>query len=649
MNFFLVGVVFKRRSSRPAERVRKLIDQLCLTLPALEGRIASVPFFTPPVEGLLISACKEPKISHADVQKALAELGYESTVHHLSSQSEQERPEWWIDPEAQRLLESGKSFCRLGLLEEARIQLMGAIQRDARCLEAYHYLTALLRRQGRGKEALDWLRQGLAALPEEATMHFLTADLSSDLGRSQEAVDHLKEAIRLKPEAASPYVKLGEVFQKLGQPEQARLAFEEGLARNPNSADAAAGIGSLLVGEGRLNAALDYLQKALAEDDSLHESRLQLGWCLFHAGRPHQAQVEFLRVAREADPTYLAAARFSLGRLYSSLGEHSLACDMLTQVLAEQPDLAEAHHVLARSLDGMGDHANALLHWHRTIELQPQRESELRPAMALTLSRLGEHELAEHMLLQALEESGPQAGLYELLATVYMAHDEWEQALVALRKGETLEPDSANLAFQLGWCLENLDRSEQAELLYSKALRLDPGMIEAYSGLGWLFYNREQYDVALVLFEKALELDPENPEFADHVGWAHLLLKQPGQALGYFRQALGQEPASTFYRTHLAAALFHLERWEDCSMTLDALLTEELDDFLRAFNEYLRDQVKRQLGQPSRAISARRLKLLPPEFVAITSTGRNLSRARKWTEFRSNKETGERSAKRSSR
>ena len=100
---------------------------------------------------------------------------------------------------------------------------------------------------------------------------------------------------------------------------------------------------------------------------------------------------------------------------------------------------------------------------------------------------------------------------------------------MALRKGETLEPDSASLAFQLGWCLENLDRPDEAELLYSRALRLDPGMIEAYNGLGWLFYGREQYDVALVLFEKALELDAENPEWADHVGWTHLLLKQPGQ------------------------------------------------------------------------------------------------------------------------
>jgi len=649
LNFFLVGVHFLRRSTGAEARTQKLIRQLCKRFPSLSGRVTSVPFFSPPVEGLMVFPDPEFSITQEEIQQAIRELGFENTVHHLSPNSENQSSDNWIDPESLRLLESGKSFCRLGLLEEARIQLQQALQRDASCVDAYHYLAAVLRRQGKAQEALQWLGMGLTSCPTEASIQFLYAELASELGRMDEAVDHLKEAIRLKPEASSPYVKLGEVFKRLGQPHQARLAFEEGLARNPNSADAAAGLGSLFLGEGRLMPAIDYLQKALQENAQLHEARLQLGWCLFHTGRPHQAEVEFLKVAREGDSTYLVPAKFSLGRLYSHLEDHESAAQLLSEVLEKEPELAEAQHLLAQSLCNLEQYEKALHHWQLAMHLQPQREIELRPQLALCHSRLGDQEEAARLAKQSLEELGPRGNLYELLASIYMAEDEWELALVTLRKGEILEPNSALISFQLGWCHENLGQSQAAEDYYSRALRLDPSMIEAYSGLGWLYYERAQYDVALVLFEKACELDPQNPEMADHVGWVHLLMKQPVIALEYFKQALDIEPYSDFYRTHLAAAYFHLGRLEDCKQTLELLRSEPLDDFLSTFTDYLLHQVRRQLGEPTRALSARRLKLLPEEFVAITNSGRDLGRSKKWTEFRGKKGESTDSAKRSSR
>lgn len=650
LNFFLVGVHFKRRSTRPEARIKKVVQQLHLRYPSLIGRITPVPYFTAPVEGLLISPSPQQPISQEEIEHALHELGYEIAVHHLSPNSDTPTPPTLVDPESLRLLESGKSFCRLGLLEEARIQLQQAIQRDQACVEAYHYLAAVLRQQGKSKEAGSWLQMGLKIRPEEASLQFLYAELLSEHGSLNEAVDHLKEAIRLKPEASSPYVKLGEVFQRLGQADQARLAFEEGLTRDPNSADAAAGLGSLLLGEGRLMPAIDYLQKALTENAGLHEARLQLGWCLFHIGRPHQAEVEFLKVARDPDTNYLVPAKFSLGRLYNHLGDHELAAQLLLEVVALQPELAEAHVVLGHSLCELERFQKALEHWQQALQLQPQRQADLRPQLSLCHSRLGQHKQALKLAKAALEDSGPRANLYDLLASIYMAQDEWELALSTLRKGEVLEPNSGLVAFQIGWCHENLGNTQFAEDYYSRALRLDPGQVEAYSGLGWLYYERQQYDVALVLFEKAFELDPENPEMADHVGWCHLLMKHPGMALNFFTLALEKEPYSDFYRTHLAAALYHLGRYQDCKSTLEILASEPLDHFLRAFADYLTDQVKQQLGEKSKPLSDKKLKLLPQEFLAMTTTtSRSLSRPQKWAEFRGKKGETQDSAKRSTR
>jgi tetratricopeptide (TPR) repeat protein len=636
LNFFLVGIHFRRRSPKSEQRLQKVIKQLTTRYPSLVGRLAAVPFFAPPVEGLMVFPSEQEPFSQEEIRHALAELGYETVVQHLSPNSQPGQSPLWIDPESLRLLESGKSFCRMGLLEEARIQLQAAIGRDSGCTEAYHYLSAVLRRQGRSKEAVQWLEQALQARPEEASIQFLYADLMHQHGRLGEAVDHLKEAIRLKPEASSPYVKLGEIFQGLGQADQARLAFEEGLARDPKSADAAAGLGALYVGEGRIGEAIDYLHQALAENSELHEARLQLGWCFFHTGRPHQAEVEFLQVARSGDSAFNLAAQFSLGRLYVHLGDHALAAELLTEVLEAQPQFAEAHHLLAQSLGNLGEHAQALTHWRQALALQPQRQQEIRPQLALCLSRLEQHQEAEELVKQSLSESGPQANLYELLGSIHMAQDHWDLALACLRKSQILQPDSAQTAFQIGWCLENLGDAA-AEEAYSQALRLDPSLVEAYSGLGWLYYERQQYDVALVLFEKALDLDPNNPELADHVGWVHLVSRQPGSALRFFQKALEGEPGSHFYRTHAAAALLHLERYRDCQQVLSELSHEPLDEVMRAFTDYLQHQLSQAQGVASKAVSARRLKLLPAEFVALTSSDKSRSRASKWSEFRAKK------------
>ena len=88
-------------------------------------------------------------------------------------------------------------------------------------------------------------------------------------------------------------------------------------------------------------------------------------------------------------------------------------------------------------------------------------------------------------------------------------------------------------------------------------------------------------------------------------------MKHPGMALNFFTTALEKEPYSDFYRTHLAAALYHLGRYQDCKSTLEILAGEPLDHFLRAFADYLTDQVKQQLGEKSKPLSDKKLKLLP--------------------------------------
>jgi tetratricopeptide (TPR) repeat protein len=153
---------------------------------------------------------------------------------------------------------------------------------------------------------------------------------------------------------------------------------------------------------------------------------------LLHAGKSHQAEVEFLRVCNQEDASYKTSARFSLGRLYASQNHHSLAVELLQQVIEDQSDFEEARLLLAQSQSELGLFKDSLINFHTSLTNQPQRSKEIKPQIALCLSRLGEHNLAIPLAQECLLEQGAEFHLLELLASLYMAAEEWDEALITL-------------------------------------------------------------------------------------------------------------------------------------------------------------------------------------------------------------------------
>ena len=627
----------------------EIISTLERHIPSLKGALTLLSSPLPQQRGgkskgnqipLMLTLPPSDRVTVKLLQAVLEDLDYNFEIHSLKPEAVPTQA-----ADESRLLEAGKAFCHLGLADDAETQLREAVEKNPGCAEAYHYLAAVLKRRNQTKQALQLTRRGLDANIDDPSFRYLMGDLCADCDQPEEAITHLKEAIRLQPDSPNPYARLGEVFQQTGQTDSACLAFEEALTRDPNQIDALAGLGSIFVEQGRLGNAIDHLEQALRQDPKRSDCRLKLGWCLLHSNRPHQAEVEFLRVGNE-EGQYRIPARFSLGRLYASQDHHSLAVELLEDVCREQPDLGEAHLLLAQSKGELGADDEALVHYHEALRLSPDREGEINPQLALCLSRLQEHDLAIQLAQEALLQQGPLPSLLELLASIYMAAEEWEEALTSLQEAEKQDPESAHLAFQLGWVHENLDQAETAEAFYSKSIRLDPAMAEAFVGLGWLYYERQQMEVALILFEKAQELEPAQAEMADQVGWVLLLMGRYSESLNRFQEAVRLDPLNPFYRCHRAAALYHLERFDEAEQEIQQTLTLDPDEYIEAFCHYILGLTLEALGQENTFEEEMEssIELLPPEFVAITSDKRLRSSPQTWKQYRVNQE-GEKPAR----
>ncbi|GMU57873.1 MAG: hypothetical protein AMXMBFR33_70190 [Candidatus Xenobia bacterium] len=612
MNFVLYRLLYRRKASQPERRLLGLIDMIRSALPHIDpDRVQPLAAFEPPQQGFLICYPRHESDGQRLVRELLRKRGVRFEEHLLgpepvpaggAPQSAEAR-----EAQKSRLMESGRFFAQMGLVEDALPLLQDAVTLDPGCVESSQHLVAVLRQLNRSAEAEGVLRRALRHQPNTPAFHLLMGTHLLDLGRCEEAVEAFKQGIRLEPRAPVLYAQLGTALYRQGELEPAEAAFAEALSRDEHLAIALVGMGETLLEQGRLEEAATYLHKSLEEDDEAPEARLKLGWCHYHLGLLERAEVDFLSAANEPSDPYWAAARFSLGRLYLERGSLDLCREVLTEVCRREPDFSEAHRFLAECCTLQGDHASALKHWREVERIEPDRSLSLQPSLAVCLSRLGRNEEAEACLYGCLDKMGAHPYLFQLLATVMMAQEQWERAREALRVAEQLDPESCATQFEIAWVEENLGHFEVARERYNRVLRLDPECVEAYSGLGWLYLQEGKPEIALVLFEKCLELKGPESDVLDTLGWVYLLQGEQLRALALFEQAIALEPGMGLARAHRAAALASLDRVEEARQEL--LRAVEIDPDDEEVLGYARD-LARQLSplprQLSRALGKRR-------------------------------------------
>lgn len=180
-------------------------------------------------------------------------------------------------------------------------------------------------------------------------------------GMYDAAIQRFQQSLAANPQDPDTYYNLGAAFHRvaqLGQQpaawEQAEQYYNQCLDRNPNHLDCYRGLSSLLVEQNR---------DAEAE-------RLLTGW-----------------VSRNP---VLADARIELARYYEQAGNLESAKQQLVDALVVNPQSSEALAELGQVHERLGDHAQALSDYERSLWLerfQPElqaRAAALRSALSTT-------------------------------------------------------------------------------------------------------------------------------------------------------------------------------------------------------------------------------------------------------------------------
>lgn len=148
------------------------------------------------------------------------------------------------------------------------------------------------------------------------------------------------------------------------------------------------------------------------------------------------------------------------------------------------------------------------------------------------ISYLEQAYCADMDCVEALEEIGDN----------YISLEEYGKAKKAVLHALTLDPESANANFLMGFIMIKASRWTEAIVYLTKADGEIANHPEILRNLGWAYYNSQQRSRGIFLLERALNIAPEDTFIMCDLGICYINEKNFERALDLFHHALTIEP-----------------------------------------------------------------------------------------------------------
>jgi tetratricopeptide (TPR) repeat protein len=437
-------------------------------------------------------------------------------------------------PTTDDLTQQGLAYHRAGDLAHAEKLYRAVLEKNPADLNALQLLAALAHATGRPQQAIVLFERAVATLAAQgggeakhAPLFNNLGNVLRDVGRGGDAVDTYRRGIALDPRLPELHANLANELHAQKDFAAAAASFEQAVALAPANHNFALSLANAYAAAGAHDAAVARLQVLLQQAPNHADAHGALGRVLTAAGRLDEAIASF-RAAVASDPAS-CPARLNLAAALVVGGQMEAAVEMLAALAIERPDDPAVQWDLAVALHGLNRPAPALAALARLIKLRP------RDANAFLLAGMIHHaagNLNEAMTsCAAALRINPELNEALLRLAVVLADlGRHAEAIEASRQLLKVEPDNAPALCILGGSLVRTGQESAALDAYTHCLRVKPDYLPARYLLGVLLKDMGQPALAETALRAALELAP------DHAG-AHIELGNVLQALGRAEEA----------------------------------------------------------------------------------------------------------------
>ncbi len=192
--------------------------------------------------------------------------------------------------------------------------------------------------------------------------------------------------------------------------------------------------------------------------------------------------------------------------------------------------------------------------YRRILAAQPDHADALH-LLGLLAQKAGRHDLAVHLIGQAIQQDGHIADYFLSLGVALMLQGKFEEVVAACRQAIAIKPDFAEAHANLGLALKRQGKFEEAVAAYRQAIAINPIMVGAHANLAEALSDQGKLDEAIAAYRETVRINPDFAEAHCNLG---LALKRQGkfeEAIAAYRQAIAIKPMISEAHANLGEAL----------------------------------------------------------------------------------------------
>ena len=301
------------------------------------------------------------------------------------------------------------------------------------------------------------------------------------------------------------------------------------------------------------------------------------------------------------------------------------------QVIALQPDHAEAYYKRGNALKELGKLTEAVASYDAAIGHKPDFQYAWCNRGAVQLS-LGQPEVALSSFDRASQLNPQDLIAHANRAALLQGMSRWQEALAGHDQVLALNPQLFQTWVQRGNVLRQLGKRDAALASYRQALQLKPDYAEAHYNCGVLLEHLRQTQAALAHYDQAVAIFPGF--YQSHYNRAGLLkgLKRLPEAVAAYDEAIAVKSDYAEAYANRGVVLQDLQRWDEALASYDRALALRPDQVEYHLN---RSTFFRARAQWDEAIACcdRAIALRPDSADAHFARGNILAEVRRYQEM----------------
>lgn len=336
--------------------------------------------------------------------------------------------------------------------------------------------------------------------------------------------------VKLEPRNAQAYARLGLIESRLGHYPEAIADYRKAQALDAAIPELNLNLGLALFKSASYREAATVFEAELRNNPKPADAqRLTLLAGMAHYGaHEYTAAIPYLKQGAAADRQNLPL-RMTLAHCYLWTRQWDATMETYKEILAINPDSAEADMIAGEALDGKGDDEGAILQFRAAGKANP-KELNVHFLLAYLLWRRKQFDeaISEFKAELANDPDNSQAMLY--LGDIYVRLGQLATAKEILEKAARYPTADPLMHLDLGIVYMETDDQKDAVRELSKTIELEPDNVNAHFRLAKIYMSQGKKDEAKVEFAKAKTLTTKmNQDLFEKIATANARPDKDGQ------------------------------------------------------------------------------------------------------------------------